>query len=106
MFLPTLILLAVVLAPLPVASLSGRSIQAVTGAVTGAQLSASPSKSQQTSPIDEELSNAERAIMFSIATAKIANRTPSLPEGSSIRGGQLARGAENAIKFIAQEPAE
>jgi hypothetical protein len=72
-FLPTLILFAVVLAPLLVASLFGAlyryhtSSAAPAKAVTADQSSSSPSKSQQTAAIDEILSNAERAIMFSIA---------------------------------------
>jgi len=50
--------------------------------VTAAQLSASPSKSQQIAPIDERLSNAERAIMFSIAplTSLSAMMTPVDPD--------------------------
>jgi hypothetical protein len=50
--------------------------------VIGVQSSASPSKSQQTAPIDEELSNAERAIMFSIAplTSLSAMTTPADPD--------------------------
>jgi hypothetical protein len=69
--LPTLMLLAVVLVPLLVASLYWAfyryHISSAAKGVTAAQSSASPSKSQQTAPIDERLSNAERAIMFSIA---------------------------------------
>ena len=90
-FLPTLMRLAVVLAPLLVASLfwayryhtsSARPAKAV----TGAQSSASPSKSQQTAPIDEELSNAERAITFSIAplTSLSAMMTPADPIRSRV----------------------
>jgi hypothetical protein len=72
-FLPTLLRLAVVLAPLLVASLFWAlyryhtSSTAPAKAVTAARSSASPSNSQQTAPIDERLRNAERAIMFSIA---------------------------------------
>jgi hypothetical protein len=81
--LPTLICLAVVLAPLLVASLFWVfyryhiSSAAPAKGVTAAQSSASPSKSQ-TAPIDEQLSNAERAIMFSIAplTSLSAVMTP------------------------------
>jgi len=62
-------LLAVVLAPLLVASLFWAfyryQVSSAAKGVTAAQSSASPSKSQQTAPIDEELSNAERAITFS-----------------------------------------
>ena len=69
--LPTPMLLAVVLAPLLVASLFWAfyryQVSSAAKGVTAAQSSASPSKSQQTAPIDERLSNAERAIMFSIA---------------------------------------
>jgi hypothetical protein len=69
--LPILIRLAVVLAPLLVASLFWAfyryHISSAAKGVTAAQSSASPSKSQQTAPFDERLSNAERAIMFSIA---------------------------------------
>jgi hypothetical protein len=72
-FLPTLLRLAFVLAPLLVASLFWAlyryhtSSTAPAKAVTAARSSASPSNSQQTAPIDERLRNAERAIMFSIA---------------------------------------
>src|SRR5205809_944071 len=50
--------------------------------VTAAQSSASPSKSQQIAAIDERLSNAERAIMFSIAplTSLPAIMTPVDPD--------------------------
>ncbi len=71
--LPTLTLLGVVLAPLLAASLFWAFYRYHTlsadpaKAVTGAQSSTSPSKSQQTAPVDAELSNAERAIMFSSA---------------------------------------
>ena len=69
--LPTLMLLAVVLVPLLVAALFWAfyryQVSSAAKGVTAAQSSASPSKSQQTAPIDERLSNAERAIMFSIA---------------------------------------
>ena len=69
--LPTLIRLAVVLVPLLVAALFWAfyryQVSSAAKGVTAAQSSASPSKSQQTAPIDERLSNAERAIMFSIA---------------------------------------
>ena len=71
--LPALMLLGVVLAPLLVASLLWAFYRYHTSsvhlakAVTGAQSSASPSKSQQAASIDEELSHAERAIMFSSA---------------------------------------
>ena len=84
--LPTLILLAVVLAPLLVASLFWAfyryHISSAAKGVTAAQSSASPSKSQQTAPIDERLSNAERAIMFSIAplTSLSAVMTPIDPD--------------------------
>ena len=72
-FLPPLILLPVVLVPLLVASLFWAfyryqtSSAAPAKAVTSDQSSSSPSKSQQTAAIDETLSNAERAIMFSMA---------------------------------------
>ena len=71
--LPTLTLLGVVLAPLLAASLFWAFYRYHTlsahpaEAVAGAQSSASSSNSQQTAPVDEELSNAERAIMFSSA---------------------------------------
>ena len=84
--LPTPMLLAVVLAPLLVASLFWASyryhISSAAKGVTAAQSSASPSKSQQTAPIDERLSNAERAIMFSIAplTSLSAMMTPVDPD--------------------------
>ena len=69
--LPTLMLLAVVLVPLLVAALFWAfyryQVSSAAKGVTAAQSSASPSKSQQTASIDERLSNAERAIMFSIA---------------------------------------
>jgi hypothetical protein len=69
--LPILMLLAVVLVPLLVAALFWAfyryQVSSAAKGVTAAQSSASPSKSQQTAPIDERLSNAERAIMFSIA---------------------------------------
>ena len=82
--LPTLMLLAVVLAPLLVASLFWAfyryHISSAAKGVTAAQSSASPS--QQTAPIDERLSNAERAIMFSIAplTSLSAMMTPVDPD--------------------------
>jgi hypothetical protein len=87
-FLPTLILFAVVLAPLLVASLFGAlyryhtSSAAPAKAVIADQSSSSPSKSQQTAAIDETLSNAERAIMFSIAplTSLSAMMTPVDPD--------------------------
>lgn len=87
-FLPTPLRLAVVLALLLVASLFWAFYRYHTSsarpakAVTGAQSSASPSKSQQTAPIDEELSNAEGAIMFSIAplTSLSAMMTPVDPD--------------------------
>ena len=81
--LPTLMLLAVVLAPLLVASLFWAfyryHISSAAKGVTAAQSSAS---SQQTAPIDERLSNAERAIMFSIAplTSLSAMMTPVDPD--------------------------
>ena len=84
--LPTLMLLAVVLVPLLVASLYWvfyrYHISSAAKGVTAAQSSASPSKSQQTAPIDERLSNAERAIMFSIAplTSPPAVMTPVDPD--------------------------
>ena len=84
--LPTLILLAVVLAPLLVASLFWAFYRYHTSSaakgVIAAQSSASPSKSQQTAAIDERLSNAERAIMFSIAplTSLSAMVTPVDPD--------------------------
>ena len=69
--LTTLIRLAVVLVPLLVAALFWAfyryQVSSAAKGVTAAQSSASPSKSQQTAPFDERLSNAERAIMFSIA---------------------------------------
>jgi hypothetical protein len=79
--LPTLMLLGIVLAPLLVGSVFWafyryhRSSADPANAVTGAQSSASPSKSQQTAPIHEELSNAERAIMFSSAPMDSAPAT-------------------------------
>jgi hypothetical protein len=87
-FLPTLLRLAVVLAPLLVASLFWAlyryhtSSTAPAKAVTAARSSASPSNSQQTAPIDERLRNAERAIMFSIAplTSLTAMMTPVDPD--------------------------
>jgi hypothetical protein len=87
-FLPTLLRLAVVLAPLLVASLFWAlyryhtSSTAPAKAVTAARSSASPSNSQQTAPIDERLRNAERAIMFSIAplTSLSAMMTPVDPD--------------------------
>ena len=84
--LPTLIRLAVVLVPLLVAALFWAfyryQVSSAAKGVTAAQSSASPSKSQQTAPIDERLSNAERAIMFSIAplTALPAVMTPIDPD--------------------------
>src|SRR5262245_6589434 len=83
-----LILLAVVLAPLLVASLFWglyryhTSSAAPAKAVTADQSSSSPSKSQQTAAIDETLSNAERAIMFSFAplTSLSAVVTPVDPD--------------------------
>jgi hypothetical protein len=71
--LPTLTLLGVVLAPLLVASLfwTFYRYHALSAnpakAVARAQSSASSAKSQPTAPVDEELGNAERAIMFSSA---------------------------------------
>jgi hypothetical protein len=70
--LSTLIRFAVVLAPLLVVSLFWAFYRyhvssAAPEGVTATQSSASPSQSQQTAAIDERLSNAERAIMFSIA---------------------------------------
>jgi hypothetical protein len=71
--LPPLILLAVVLAPLLVASLFWglyryhTSSAAPAKGVTADQSSSSSSKSQQTTAIDEIFSNAERGIMFSMA---------------------------------------
>jgi hypothetical protein len=87
-FLPTLLRLAVVLAPLLVASLFWAlyryhtSSTAPAKAVTAARSSASPSTSQQTAPIDERLRNAERAIIFSIAplTSLSAMMTPVDPD--------------------------
>ena len=87
-FLSTLLRLAAVLAPLLVASLFWAlyryhtSSAAPAKGVTTAQSSASPSKSQQTAPIHELLSNAERAIMFSIAplTSLSAIITPVDPD--------------------------
>jgi len=86
--LPPLILLAVVLVPLLVASLFWglyryhTSSAAPAKAVTADPSSASPSKSQQNALIDETLSNAERAIMFSIAplTSLSAVVTPIDPD--------------------------
>ena len=76
--LTTLIRLAVVLVPLLVAALFWAfyryQVSSAAKGVTAAQSSASPSKSQQTAPIDERLSNAERAIMFSIAPLTVAAR--------------------------------
>jgi len=66
-------LLGVVLAPLLVASLLWAFYRYHTSsahlakAVAGAQSLGSSSKSQQTTPVDAEVSNAERAIMFSSA---------------------------------------
>jgi hypothetical protein len=83
---PTLMLLAVVLAPLLVASLFWAfyryHISSAAKGVTAALSSASPSKSQRTAPFDERLSNAERAIMFSIAplTSLSAMMTPVDPD--------------------------
>jgi hypothetical protein len=71
--LPPLILLAVVLAALLIASLVWAFYRYQTSSAAPAkvvradQSLASPSKSQQTAAIDETLRNAERAIMFSIA---------------------------------------
>ncbi len=87
-FLPTLLRLAVVLAPVLVASLFWAlyryhtSSTAPAKAVAAARSSASPSTSQQTAPIDERLRNAEHAIMFSIAplTSLSAMRTPVDPD--------------------------
>jgi hypothetical protein len=87
-FLPPLILLAVVLAPLLLASLFWglyryhTSSAARAKAVSADQSSASPSKSQQNAAIDETLSNAERAIMFSMAplTSLSAVVTPIDPD--------------------------
>jgi hypothetical protein len=87
-FLPPLILFAVVLAPLLVASLfwafyrDHTSSAAPAKAVTADQPSSSLSKSQQTAAIHETLSNAERAIMFSIAplTSLSAMVTPVDPD--------------------------
>jgi hypothetical protein len=85
--IPTLMLLGVVLAPLLVASLFWAFYRYHTSsahpakAMTGAQSSASPSKSQQTASIDEELSNAERAIMFSSAPLEsLSMMTPVDPD--------------------------
>jgi hypothetical protein len=86
-FLPPLILLAVVLVPLLVASLFWAfyryhtSSAAPAKEVTAAQSSSSPSKSQH-ALIDETLSNAERAIMFSMAplTSLSAVITPVDPD--------------------------
>jgi hypothetical protein len=86
--LPILIRLAVVLAPLLVASLFWAfyryhvSSAAPVEGVTTAQSSASPSQPQQAAAIDERLSNAERAIMFSIAplTSLSAVVTPVDPD--------------------------
>jgi hypothetical protein len=86
--LPTLIRLALVLAPLLVASLFWAfyryhiSSAAPAKGVTAAQSSASPLKSQQTAAIDERLSNAERAITFSMAplTSLSAMVTPVDPD--------------------------
>ena len=84
--LTTLIRLAVVLVPLLVAALFWAfyryQVSSAAKGVTAAQSSASPSKSQQTAPIDERLSNAERAIMFSSAplTALPAVMTPIDPD--------------------------
>jgi hypothetical protein len=81
--LPTLVLLAVVLVPLLVAALFWAfyryHISSTAKGVTAAQSSAS---SQQTAPIDERLSKAERAIMFSIAplTSLSAMMTPVDPD--------------------------
>jgi hypothetical protein len=85
---PTLIRFAVVLAPLLVASLFWAfyryhvSSAAPVKGVTAAQSLASPSQFQQTAAIDERLSNAERAIMFSIAplTSLSAVVTPVDPD--------------------------
>jgi hypothetical protein len=79
--LPRLMLLGVVLAPLLVASLFWVFYRYHTSsahpakALTGAQASASPSKPQQTAPVGEELSNAERAIMLSNAPPKPQSAT-------------------------------
>jgi hypothetical protein len=86
--LPPLILLAVVLASLLVASLFWAFYRYHTSsadpakAVTADQSSASPSKSQQNALIDETLRNAERAIMFSMAplTSLSALVTPVDPD--------------------------
>jgi hypothetical protein len=87
-FLSPLILLAVVLVPLLVASIFWAfyryhtSSAAPAKEVTAAPSSSSPSKPQQTALIDETLSNAERAIMFSIAplTSLSAMVTPVDPD--------------------------
>src|SRR4029453_12742152 len=87
-FLPPLILLAVVLVPLLVASLFWAfyryhtSSAAPAKEVTAAQSSSATSNSQQTALIDETLSNAERAIMFSMAplTSLSAVITPVDPD--------------------------
>src|SRR6478735_5441208 len=71
--LPPRMLLGVVLAPLLVASLLWAFYRYHTSsahlakAVAGAQSLGSSSKSQQTTPVDAGVSNAERAIMFSSA---------------------------------------
>src|SRR5262245_5485223 len=86
--LPPLILLAVVLASLLVASLFWAfyryhtSSAAPAKAVSADQSSSSASKSQQNALIDETLSNAERAIMFSFAplTSLSAVVTPVDPD--------------------------
>jgi hypothetical protein len=87
-FLPPLILLAVVLAPLLVASLFWglyryhTSSAAPAKGMSAAQSISSPSKFQQSAAIDERLSNAERAIMFSVAplTSLSAMVTPVDPD--------------------------
>jgi len=86
--LPILIRLTVILAPRLVASLFWAfyryhvSSAAPVEGVTTAQSSASPSQPQQAAAIDERLSNAERAIMFSIAplTSMSAAVTPVDPD--------------------------
>ena len=86
--IPTLIRLALVLAPLLVASLFWAfyryhiSSAAPAKGVTAAQSSASPSKSQRAALIDEALSAAERAIMFSLSplTSLSAMVTPVDPD--------------------------
>jgi hypothetical protein len=85
---PTLMLLGVVVAPVFVASLFWGFYRYHTSAghpakaVTEAHSSASQLKSQQTDAIGEELSNAERAIMFSSAhlDSAPATMTPANPD--------------------------